>query len=182
MFFCVLDSSLLPVESNPRHDTYNWGGAAQPKVTVLTVMCQQDSRPELQAGTLFTSTQPLSPSPAVPGYSSQFFFWSDALPFYVCPIQASVVAKKANCLRASVFAAGLSNKQKKGKKNRRRDVEEKTPQARGEHANVPHVQRTWADIKSGIWIWTVLTTAPQEIGLLTRNPECYRKLNCCNEI
>lgn len=51
--FLVLDSGLLPVESNPRHSTYNRGGAAQPKVTVLTVMCQQDSRPEIQAGTLF---------------------------------------------------------------------------------------------------------------------------------
>lgn len=49
--FLVLDSGLLPVESNPRHSTYNRGGAAQPKVTVLTVMCQQDSRPEIQAGT-----------------------------------------------------------------------------------------------------------------------------------
>lgn len=74
--FLVLDSGLLPVESNPRHSTYNRGGAAQPKVTVLTVMCQQDSRPEIQAGTLFAPpprAQPLS-LPAVPGPSPQFCF------------------------------------------------------------------------------------------------------------
>lgn len=47
--FLVVDSALLPAESNPRHSTYNRGGAAQPKVTGLTVMCQQDSRPEIQA-------------------------------------------------------------------------------------------------------------------------------------
>lgn len=110
---------MLPVERNPRHSTYNWGGAAQPKVTVLTVMCQQESRPEIQAGTLFTQAQPLS-LPAVPRYYSQFSFDQMLFPFL------SAIKKPA---RDGVFTAGLYERKKKEKKN----VKEKGE----EHANAP---------------------------------------------
>lgn len=73
--FLVLASGLLPAESNPRHSTYNRGGAAQPKVTGLTVMCQQDSRPEIQAGTLF-----IPPAPPPSRSPSQLFL--DPLPSF----------------------------------------------------------------------------------------------------
>lgn len=108
-----MDSSPLPVESNPRHSTYNWGGAAQPKVTVLTVMCQQESRSEIQAGTLSTPAQALC-LPAVPRCYSQFFVSSNAVSFFACHKKASVVA------RDGVFAAGLYEPKKTEKETRKR--------------------------------------------------------------
>lgn len=76
--FLVLDSRLLPVERNPRRSTYSRGGAAQPKVRVLTVMCQQENRPEIQAGALFT---PPSRSPSQLFLDPLPSFAFDQMPF-----------------------------------------------------------------------------------------------------
>lgn len=109
--FLVLDSSLLPVESNPRHGTYNWGGAAQAKVTALTVMCQQESCSEIPPGTL-TLAQPLR-LPAAPGCYSQFFLSSNVVSFFVCHKKASAVA------RHGAFPA---EEKKTGKEKRKRRI------------------------------------------------------------
>lgn len=89
--FLVLDSSLLPVERNPRRSTYNRGAAAQPKVTVLTVMCQQENRPEIQP------PPPPSSSPS-PDPLPSFAF--DQMPF---PFLSGVVPNR----ELAVFAVGL---------------------------------------------------------------------------
>lgn len=82
--FLVLDSSLLPVERNPRRSTYNRGAAAQPKVTVLTVMCQQENRPEIQAGALFTPPPSSSPPQLFLDPLPSFAF--DQMPFPFLPV------------------------------------------------------------------------------------------------
>lgn len=60
LFFLFSNSCSLPVESCLGYSTYNWGGGTKAKVTVLALMCQHYSRPEIQAGSL--SLYPLLPS------------------------------------------------------------------------------------------------------------------------
>lgn len=77
-FFLFSNSCSLPVESCLGYSTYNWGGGTKAKVTVLALMCQHYSRPEIQAGSLSVPPPSL---PAVAGYSSHFSFDRTPFPF-----------------------------------------------------------------------------------------------------